>query len=334
MSIKKSLFLLLLFVALGFQSKSPEYVPPFKIISDTIDKSVPADKCLVTGVVTYNEKTVNEATVKAYDYDEASGYTQMTLLVNSDKLGRIRMSVDSSTFFLTAWKPGTGTAYIEGVKFKGGHHIVMEIYLPDEEMEVVEKPVVYLYNNKEPLDASVQVDTDMEMIFSYPQLNKNNSWNVNVNAEGIRTENGSKYPYLFWEAETKGYEFYTRREGLILGQIIKTDTAVPYLENKLTSLHLNSTEITDFITYWGPRLQQMEYALIQFKTDEEVDDIAHLNITPQPDWIRRVYMVFTGFEKEPALKVLDVSPMEEGLVKREGFHVVEWGGSEISRINL
>lgn len=333
-SFKIILTVLVAMFAISANAKSPEYVPPFRIISDTLDESVPEGVCLITGVVTYDEKTVNEATIKAYNYEKESGKSDMKLLVNSDKLGRIRMRVDTSTYFLTAWKPGTGMAYVEGVKFKSQHHIIIEIYLPDEMMESVEKPVVYLYNDRDPKDVTVHIDTDMDMAFTYPQISDHNVWNVNVSENGIKTSDDKSYPYLFWEAETKSYDFYTRGEGLILGQIVKTDTVINYLENKLASFHLNPTEITDFITYWGPRLQQKEYALVQFKVDEEVNDIARLNITPQPNWMRRVFMVYTGFESEPDIKVLDVPLIEEGLVKREGFHVVEWGGSEISRINL
>lgn len=321
--------LLLLSLALLANAKTPEYIPPFKIISDTLDENIPEGKCLITGVVTFNEETVNEATVKAYNYNEATIESTMTMLVNSNKLGKIRMTVDTATYFLTAVKSGTGVAYVEGVKFKSQHHIEIEIYLPDHEVEVAEKPVIYLYSDKEDKEVNVAVATQNELTFTYPPIGEDNSWNVNLRKEGIVSNDGKNYPYLFWEANVKDYEFYTKGEGLILGQIIQTDTVVSYLENELSRLYLNEKEITDFITYWGPRLQQKEYALVQFKVDEEVNEIAELKVSPQPDWMRRVYMVFTGFEEMPNIKVLHAPLIEEGLIKREGFHVVEWGGSEI-----
>lgn len=329
MLTKLTTTLLLFSVVFLANAKSPEYVPPFKIISDTLDENIPEGKCLITGVVTYNEQTVNEATVKAYNYNKSTLESTMTLLVNSNKLGKIRMTVDSSTYFLTAVKSGTGVAYVEGVKFKSQHHIEIEIYLPDEGIQVAEKPVIYLYDDKDVKEVNVSVATQNELTFTYPQIDDNNSWSVNVGKDGIKSKDGKSYPYLFWEANVKDYEFYTKGEGLILGQIIKTDTAISFLENELDRLHLNTKELTDFITYWGPRLQQKEYALVQFKVDEEVNEIAELKITPQPDWMRRVYMVFTGFEEKPNIKILHAPLIEEGLIKREGFHVVEWGGSEI-----
>ncbi|MCB9189636.1 MAG: hypothetical protein H6599_10205 [Flavobacteriales bacterium] len=325
------LSLLVLFI----QAKLPEFVPRFKIVSDTIDSNIPPGQCLVTGVVTFEDKTVNEAVIKAYNYNHSSGESDLTVLVNSNKLGQFRMKVDTSTFYLTAWKPGTGTVYVEGVKFKDQHHLVVEIYLPDDEMmDVVEKPVVYLYNDNDTKNVTVQVETKNEMLFSYPQMNEKNEWNVRVNADGIRTDDGRNYPYLFWEASSKGFDFYARQEGKILGQIIQTDSVINYLENKLYDLHLNNREVTDFITYWGPRIQQKNFALIQFKVDDEVNEIANLNISPQPDWTRRVYMVFTGFEEEPIIEVMNAPIIEEGLVKRAGFHAVEWGGTEIENIKL
>jgi hypothetical protein len=334
MTPKNFLFLLAMVVATVAQAKIPEYVPQFKIISDTLDEDVPAGTCLVTGVITHHEKTVNEATIKSYTYDKQTGVSEMTQLINSKKLGKIRMNLDTNTYFLTAWKPGTGTAYVEGVKFKSQHHIIIEIYLPEEEdMIMVEKPVVYLYNDRATKEVNVQVTTDNDMVFTYPKMQEGNQWNVQVGQDGIKTNDGRSYPYLFWEAAGKG-DFYTRQEGKIAGSIVKTDTVVSFLEAKLYALHLNPTEVTDFISYWGPRLQQQAYAIVQFKVDESVNEIAALDITPQPDWMRRVYMVFTGFETYPSVAVTEEPILEEGLVKREGFYVVEWGGSEIPMIKL
>lgn len=310
-------------------AKTPELVPQYKIISDEFDESIPAGKCLVTGVVLHEGQSINEANIQSYFYD---GYnTEASIAVNSNKLGKYRMLLDTAIYYYTVAKSGLGYAYVEGVKFKSQHKMEIEVYVPSEdEMIMVEKPVVYLYNDGEPIDAKVQIDTDLEMVFSYPILKEHNVWDVRVGQDGIHLPQGKKYPYLFWEAQTQGTDvYYTKGEGLILGQIIKTDTVISYLEHKLLSLHLNSTEVTDFITYWGPRIQQKEYALIQFKVDEEVNEIAELKIAPQPDWMRRVYMLFTGFDKEPQIKVLDVT-LDEGLEKRQGFHVLEWGGAEVS----
>lgn len=326
--------LIVLLTIVSVEAKSPEFVPQFKVVSDTFDKDIPAGTCLISGVVTHNDKLVNEAMIKAYHYDSQSGSSKMSLLVNSNKIGKIRMSVDTAVHFLTAWKPGTGTVYVEGVKFKSQHHIVLEIYLPEEEeMIMVEKPVVYLYSENNAKSVEVEVATDDNMVFTYPQMEVGNKWKVNVGPDGLQTLDGKQYPYLFWEASTKR-QFYNTSEDKVIGKIIATDTAVQYLENKLFSLHLSPTEVTDFITYWGPRLQQKEYAVIQFKIDKDVNEVAELNISPQPDWVRRVYMVFTGFEQYPTIDVVDAPIIEEGLVKREGFHVVEWGGSEVPMIKL
>ncbi len=313
----------------------PELVPQYKIISDTLDESVPKGTCRITGVVFYNQKPAGKAVVKAYNYDMATGISDLTEIKNATKGGEFRLNIDTSTYYLTAWKPGTGIAYLEGIKFKSQHHIVMEIYLPDEMVEtIVEKPVVYLYNHYATKDVLVQVETDMDMTFTYPKMEEGNNWNVKVDKDGIRTKDGRSYPYLFWEAASADQEFYDRVEGKISGNIVQTDTVIDFLENKLYGLHLSPKEVADFITYWGPRLQQKPYAVVQFKVDQEVDQIAALKITPQPDWVRRVYMVYTGFNEEPNMPLGDPYPIEEVLMKRQGFYAIEWGGAEISLIKL
>ena len=70
-------------------------------------------------------------------------------------------------------------------------------------------------------------------------------------------------------------------------------------------------------------LQENKYNLIYFAGDE-YNDYAKLNISPKPDSILRVMMVYKPLDKPIEIK-------EQNLEKfnREGFTVVEWGGTEI-----
>lgn len=333
--IKPFLLVVLMLSAFLAQAKIPEYVPPFKIISDTLDPDVAPGKCLITGVVNYNEQPVNEATIKAYNYDKVSYQSEMTLLVNSNKLGNIRMLVDTSTYYLTAWKPGTGTAYVEGVKFKSGHHIIIEIYLPDEMMDVVEKPVIYAYS-EEDLDASIQLNTDMDLNFTYPLIEQGHIWNFTTTAHGLEI-NDKTYPYLFWDAFAYNGLTHKYHGEQVEGFFIEGYTAIEFLEEKLSKLGLNQKEQTDFITYWAPRMINYNYVLVNFLVDEDYNEISTMNISPNPNEIRRVFMMYTGVNDIYSFPDIELYTPNYGdlpKLKRDGFTIIEWGGSEIEMKKL
>ena len=141
-------------------------------------------------------------------------------------------------------------------------------------------------------------------------------------------ENQKKYPYLFWEG-TNPSLFYSIEKGELHGFIIKTDTAISFLENQLGLIGLNSVERTDFITFWGPILEKNEYALIQFILDDDYENqIAKMDIQPKPDAEKRVFMICSGLTS-PYLG-MNIVPQTFNSFERKGFTVVEWGGSEIN----
>jgi hypothetical protein len=65
------------------------------------------------------------------------------------------------------------------------------------------------------------------------------------------------------------------------------------------------------------------YNLIHF-AKEEYTRIAQMNITPTPDALLRVFMVFKELSSP-----ISITPQRIEPFKRQGFTVVEWGGSEI-----
>lgn len=63
---------------------------------------------------------------------------------------------------------------------------------------------------------------------------------------------------------------------------------------------------------------------------EEYEEMASLNVSPAPDTVIRVYMVFMPLTEEitiPAQQQLVWPPP----IERTGFTVVEWGGSELDQ---
>jgi hypothetical protein len=300
-----------------------EVVPVFTVLSDSIDTKIPEGKCLVTGVVTREGENINEALI----------YCESGVRVNSNKIGRFRILIDTADTYLVFHKSPYQDAYMEGYKFENQHHIEVKIFMPTEIMMIeAEKPVIYAYADKE-TDVKIELNATGEMTFTYPQINKHNTWNFTTKSNGSLLFDNKEYPYIFWEAASNQIKYHIEDDKLV-GDVIKSDMMVSFLEEKLTELGLNATEKTDFITYWGPRLTQKSYALLQFRIDVDYDEIATIAVTPQPENLRRVYLLFTPFDEFPTHLNIHSSTKTYPSLSRKGLTIVEWGGSQISEQQL
>lgn len=84
---------------------------------------------------------------------------------------------------------------------------------------------------------------------------------------------------------------------------------------------LTPREYNDFITYWAPEMSQNPYNLISFST-EQYEALAPLVISPAPDSMLRVHMVYKGLRQPVKVLPQTLIPWQ-----RTGFAAVEWGGS-------
>ena len=181
---------------------------------------------------------------------------------------------------------------------------------------VEEKPVIYLYPEAEQ-EIEVELDYAGELTCTYPEYQ--DGWHIVAQPDGTLVDNvtGKEYSYLFWEGKSD-VEY-----DLSKGYVIPGEDTAEFLEMKLNELGLNRKEANEFIVYWLPRMQENTYNLITFQ-DEVYKNVAKLEITPNPDSVLRVFMVYKPLEEkneieEPVLESFD----------RNGFTVVEWGGTEI-----
>jgi hypothetical protein len=71
-------------------------------------------------------------------------------------------------------------------------------------------------------------------------------------------------------------------------------------------------------------MQENKYNLITF-AGKDYEDIAPLKITPTPDSILRVMMIFKSLDKPVNIEEQELKPFE-----RKGFTVVEWGGTKVN----
>lgn len=296
----------------------------YKIVSDTIDELVPEGKCLVYGKITLKENPFKGVKVSSENH----------LFYNvADENGEYQFFMDAKKIRVYAFQPGYDEVVTNQYEFRSGYRVRIDFYMTENvQMEISFKPVIYLYNPKE-MNASIKMNLMGDLTFSYP--NYNEGWDVVVKEEGVSLEeNRSKiYPYLFWEGETVGLTFQSSKSNF-QGYQINTDSTISFLENQCDNLGLNAKEQTDFITFWGPRIQQNPFARIEFLVDEQYDVIGKLNVVPQPDNIRRVYILFQGSDEFDSN--LECVQVEIESLSRNGFTVIEWGGTEFSpskRIN-
>jgi hypothetical protein len=190
-------------------------------------------------------------------------------------------------------------------------------FIRDTLMSEIVKPVIYLYPESE-TDVHVSLDIDDgEFTCTYPEYG--GGWSVTAKPDGtlINHADGEEYSYLFWDADT-GVKF-TMPDGFL----VKREDTESFLREKLCRLGLIPREYNEFIVYWLPILQENEYNLIRF-AGEEYTNTAPLTITPAPDSVLRVFMV-----SEKADGTENIPEQELHSFEREGFTVVEWGGTEI-----
>ncbi|MFT5778140.1 MAG: hypothetical protein ACI837_001096 [Crocinitomicaceae bacterium] len=183
------------------------------------------------------------------------------------------------------------------------------------------KPVIYLYPEV-PTLVNVELNNVGENPFYYPSYD--GGWECTALPNGEIHIGDNSYNYLFWEAEAIGITILHRE-----GFIVQKNDVVAFLEKQLTIAGFTSKEQADFITYWAPRLIQNEQNFIQFKFNDACDEFAELNITPTPDNIYRIYMLWQSTETIFEVKEQVIVPLN-----REGFSALEWGGIELAPLTV
>ncbi len=181
----------------------------------------------------------------------------------------------------------------------------------------VSKPVIYLYP-EEKTEVSVELDFNGILMATYPQYN--NGWQVTAMPDGtLFDKDGNEYSYIFWDGISNiEYDFGK-------GFCVKGEDTAEFLRESLKKLGLTPREYNEFIVYWLPLMQGNKYNVISFQTDRYTDN-AVLNVTPSPDTVIRVYMAYYGSNE-----YVDVLPQELSAPERDGFTLIEWGGSEVRK---
>lgn len=187
------------------------------------------------------------------------------------------------------------------------------------------KPVIYLYPEEE-TNVLVSLDLNGSISCVYPEFDveETNTWEVKAYPDGtLIGKDGSEYSYLFWEGPMNANWDMSK------GYVVRgSDTAV-FLKSTLSKMGLTPKEYNDFIVFWLPIMKNNQYNYITFQNEEYTDN-AVLNISPKPESVLRVFMAYQAIDKNQAdfimknLEEPEITPFE-----RNGFTVVEWGGTQI-----
>ena len=200
---------------------------------------------------------------------------------------------------------------------------MVESRIVTPEDPVVDKPILYFYPKTE-TNVSVKLGNPESLTVSYPEYDSNTGWNVLAKPNGDLTDlsTGRSLYSLYYESESSKDVYSMKSDGFIVSR----EDTVSFLEDKLAKLGLNEHEAEEFIVYWLPKLQQNNYNYIRLATMDEINNAMPLDINPTPDTLIRVLMTFKGLDKPIegiTEQQLPTTPT------RDGFTVVEWGGSEL-----
>ena len=183
------------------------------------------------------------------------------------------------------------------------------------------KPVIYLYPET-PTEVSVVLTLNGRLTCTYPDYEA--GWKgFTAHPDGTLlfpnglSPAGREYYCLYWEGMQAAEWDFSR------GFCVKGEDTAAFLEWALAEQGLTPREANEFIIYWLPLMQENPYNVISFQT-EAYTSAAVLEVAPAPDTTIRVMMAYY-----PASEAVEIAPQHFETPVREGFTVVEWGGSRV-----
>ncbi len=180
------------------------------------------------------------------------------------------------------------------------------------------KPVIYLYPET-PTEVSMTLTLNGRLTCTYPDYE--DGWKgFTAHPDGTLTfPNGKEYYCLYWEGMQAAEWDFSQ------GFCVKGEDTAAFLEWALAQQGLTAREANEFIIYWLPLMQENLYNVISFQT-EAYTSTAVLEVTPAPDSTIRVMMAYY-----PSDEAVEITPQHFETPVREGFTVVEWGGSRVDK---
>ncbi len=181
------------------------------------------------------------------------------------------------------------------------------------------KPIIYLYPETT-TNINVKLQVAWSLFYTYPKYD--NWWSITASPDGkIIDEQGQEYSYLFWDGfDTHDYYDLTK------GFVVTKEKLTQFLQKSLSASWLLPHEYNEFIVYWVPKMLMHDspYYLIHFADEQEYNNRNPLTITPSPDILERIYVVF-----QPLKEYIKVTPQQLEGFERDWFTVVERWGTDL-----
>jgi len=240
------------------------------------------------------------------------------------------------------------------------------------------KPIIYLLS-PQTIEASVKLSLvpqwSLSVIYPVVPIKASSAhskeeivWRVRAHPNGELTEltTGLDVAYLFWEALTKPpgpdsppasprigatqdavTEVFVPNDPVLNDDnavLISIEKITPYLDAALKALGLHTEARTSFITYWLPSILNHTNIAFRFIPQEAYEKAAPLDISPKPDIITRIFMIFQGVDEsdlgcwsaarskasEDVSFWVDTVGVDVGrTLDSQLFRVIEWGGMEL-----
>jgi hypothetical protein len=232
------------------------------------------------------------------------------------------------------------------------------------------KPVIYIQPPQALEHVSVRLSLSREWDYSalYPVVEPKSEdgrsvvqWDVAAKSSGELTDkaSGLELSYLFWEATsisgrppTPSYDgqstgFDPSRPSLAPenAAVLAFSPFLKHIDHALTSLGLHVSARNDFITFWLPhfvRIHESGKVIgFRFLPQADYEQAARLDVTPVPEVVTRVFLLFGGVDSTNEMwseacsraKSVDwkkVVGVRDEAMDSSKFRVLEWGGMEVT----
>ena len=313
-------FTFLFIPCLSFADDLEEYILPYSVDSIVKDPTLKSNESAFTF-------SFHNFSFDKNNRDVLYAYNGIEKIATLNTFNQFTLNLPSTSYKFDFYYSNVYyEIHTDSFKIKSEERMYVSVYWQRAERIIqVEKPVIYLYPEN-PLLVNVKVKPKGEFTFTYPTYD--NGWEVTASPNGELKIGDNRYNYLFWESQ----QHLTFNDfDLSQGSIVSKHSTISFLEKKLTEFGMNSKEQADFITFWGPQLNKNSSNFIHFVINEDADLFAELTISPKPQAVYRIYLVFCDSK---GISEHSISEQILPKMNRSGFVVLEWGGAETAQKNI